>query len=184
MLQEIWKDIPGYEGLYQVSNLGRVKSLDRFVKTGMGTRHQEEIIVKPTTLNGGYLKIRLYKDGTTSGRLVHRLVAEMFKPNIENKTDVNHKNGDKTDNRVDNLEWVSHKENMQHAFAMGLIGGKHFLNNKGSKAVSQYDENMTLIETYPSMHEAERKTGIRQGIISTSVHRGSKVGGYIWKLAD
>ena len=181
---EVWKDIAGYEGLYQISNLGRVKSLEREVKVGRGTRHQAELIVKQETLNNGYLRVRLSKNGDMSGYLVHRLVAKMFIPNVANWTEVNHKNGVKTDNYVENLEWISHKENMRHAFRTGLSGGEHFLNNKGSKAVSQYDRNMVLIATYPSMHEAERKTGIAQGRISISAYRGFKAGGYFWKFAE
>jgi hypothetical protein len=170
-MQEIWKDIQGYEGLYQVSNLGRVKRV-----SGK--------ILKPENLNKkSYLRVRLYKNKIGKHHLIHRIVAEAFVPNLRNAEEVNHKNGDKQDNKVTNLEWITHKENMQHAFKNGLAGGEHFRNNKGSKPVAQYTEKMELIAVYPSRHEAERKTGIYQGRISRSVQSGCKAGGFFWKNA-
>lgn len=101
MIEE-WKDIKGYEGLYQVSNLGRVKSLKRgSIRFG-------------TLTHENYLRLKLYKDGTYKNKNVHRLVAETFIPNPENKPTVNHIDEDKTNNMVSNLEWATIKENLNH----------------------------------------------------------------------
>ena len=103
---EIWKDVKGYEGEYLVSNMGRVKS----IKKKFGTLHQETIL-KPATIWTGYLRVGLVKDKKSKSIFVHRLVAQEFIPNPENKPIINHINGDRTDNRVENLEWCTQKEN-------------------------------------------------------------------------
>lgn len=105
---EIWKDIKGYEGIYQVSNLGNIKSLPRKYKNG---RTEKEIIKKPSKLPKGYLRIPLCKNGKTKYYYVHRLVAETFIPNLEKLPCINHKDCKTANNNVDNLEWVSYKEN-------------------------------------------------------------------------
>lgn len=105
---EIWKDVIGYEGLYQVSNLGNVKSLGNEFS-------RKERLLKLSFQSKGYLTVVLQKDAKRKMVLVHRLVAEHFILNIYNKPQVNHINGIKTNNRVENLEWVSHRENLDHA---------------------------------------------------------------------
>lgn len=188
-MQEIWKDIAGYEGLYQVSNLGRVKSLERYTQNHGKPQHHPEQIKKPSDKKRkgvlqGYLALQLYKNNEGKNFHVHRLVAEAFIPNPENKRTVNHKNGDKHDNRVENLEWTTYSENNVHAYQTGLNDSSHRRNRKGSIPVSQYDEEMNLIATYPSMREAERQTGIDCASISLGVIKGWKYGGFIWKKAQ
>lgn len=120
-MREIWKDIKCYENLYQVSNLGRVRSLDHYGSNGVSMILYRGKILKPWfDGRGNYLQVTLSKDNKHKKHQVHRLVAETFLPNIENKREVNHKNAIKTDNRLDNLEWVTSKENKEHAKAMGL----------------------------------------------------------------
>jgi NUMOD4 motif/HNH endonuclease len=111
---ELWKDVKGYEGLYQVSNQGRVKSLRKM----SGSCYRKERILKTQTrlTKDGYCRASLNRHGKARDVRVNRLVAEIFLPNPENKPTVNHKNGIKSDNRVENLEWETREENMQHAY--------------------------------------------------------------------
>lgn len=115
---EIWCDVIGYEGLYQVSNLGRMKSFHR---------RQVKLLNLETDLNG-YIRCGLYKEGKTKHAFVHVLVAQAFIPNPEGKRQVNHIDGSKSNNRVENLEWLTPSENIAHAFDLGLrkSGCEHF----------------------------------------------------------
>jgi hypothetical protein len=122
-MTEIWKDIKGYEGLYQVSNLGNVKSLSYRNHTSFSER---ELILKPWCLKG-YKGISLTRNNKPRRRLLHRLVAQAFIPNPENKPEVNHKDFDHGNNYVENLEWMTPKENVRHA----IEGGR--MDNRGEK---------------------------------------------------
>ena len=140
VMEEEWRDIKGYEGVYQVSNFGRVKSCERevhFVKnTGTKfTKHFRERILSPNLSTPGYLTVMLYKDNCNGGpkqsrRLqIHRLVAEAFIPNPNNYPQINHKDEDKSNNCVDNLEWCTRKYNMNY----GTLPSRISVKNKGRK---------------------------------------------------
>lgn len=126
MNNEIWKPIVGYEGLYEVSNLGRVKSLPRLKSSGIGKRNyitEEKILVKVNCL--GYDCVNLYKDKKGKMFKVHRLVCENFLEKVDGKELVNHKDGNKKNNNLYNLEWCTSKENALHAFEIGLSKRKY-----------------------------------------------------------
>lgn len=153
-MDEHWKDIQEYEGLYQVSNKGRVKSLN-YNHTG------KEKIMKPKTIRKtGYLYIALHKHGKQEYTSVHRLVAEAFIPNPNNLPQVNHKDENKTNNRVDNLEWCTAKYNLEYNNGQKRRACSR-TNGKLSKQIAQYtfDLPCELIKVWPSMSEIERQTG-------------------------
>lgn len=140
MQNEIWKDIRGYVGLYQVSNLGRVRSLDRYIEVNSRkpyTRHKRGQILKPTPDKDGYLIVGLCKKKCR----VSRITATEFINNPNNYEQVNHKNGDKEDNSVENLEWCSNKYNQEHAYAIGLKKTLKFarIDKQSSKVINIYD---------------------------------------------
>ena len=133
---EVFKCIAGYENIYQISNCGRVKSLKKVVDRGKCHRVFDECILKPGIDKKGYLRCSLSHNGKSKTFKIHRLVAEAFIPNPENKPQVNHINGDKLNNNVSNLEWCDQSENMKHACKMGLklLGGE---NNPASKLTAK-----------------------------------------------
>ena len=161
---EEWRDIKGYEGKYMVSNLGRVKSLN-YRRTG------KEKIMEGVDNGKGYLYVALWKDGKYKSCRINRLVAQAFLENPQNLPEVNHKNEDKTDNRVENLEWCSRQYNIEYSKAKAVIGI-----NKVSG----------LILEFPSASEASRQMGISQGSITMCCQgKGYKsAGGYVWFYAD
>jgi hypothetical protein len=115
-MEEIWKPVNGYEGLYEVSNFGKVKCLNRS-------------IIKRHSIMGRYPALKLSKNGKKTHFLIHRLVALHFMPNPQNKPQINHINGDRNDFRIENLEWSTQHENMQHAYRTGLYS----TDNKGTR---------------------------------------------------
>ena len=185
-MAEVWKDVEGYEGLYQVSDLGRVKSLDRWRYNAILKGERQLIrgtVRKAHPDRRGYLKVTLYKDGKRTTFPVHRLVAEAFIPNPENKPQINHKDGCKVNNSVDNLEFCTRAENMAHAFGTGLNSPERHWNCNGSKPVAQYDKNMTLLKVYPSIGEAARAGFSVSLIIHCCKGQRKTHRGYIWKYA-
>lgn len=185
---EIWKDIEGYENLYQVSNYGRVRSVDRYVNyLRGGKRLMKGKIIKQTSTTLGYKQVKLCKDGKSKNNLIHRLVAESFIPNQYNLPEVNHIDENKSNNRVDNLEWVTHRYNVNYGTAqqrrVEKQKGKQLNRKDQSKPVLQYTFDGEFVAEYPSIHEAKRQTGITNISFCCSCKRKS-AGGYIWKYKE
>lgn len=159
---ENWVDIQGYEGYYQISDLGRIQSLDRFL--GFGNRTRKGAIMKQT--KDEYLKVQFHVNGKKISLRVHRLLAIQFIPNPDNKPQVNHINGNKYDNRLDNLEWNTVNENIKHAYDfLGKVTpmkGKFGKECPNSKIVSCD----TLGIIFNSASEAANKLGIGVSRIS------------------
>lgn len=162
---EEWKDIKGYEGIYQVSNEGRVKSLERDIKINdNGTvRHQYDHILKPKKDNKGYLILSLCNDGKRKFYKVNRLVAQAFIENPDNLPCTNHKNCIPGDNRVENLEWCDYLYNNHYGNRIEKASAKMVNNPKISKIVYKYSLDDELIAEYPSANEAQRDMGIKVG---------------------
>lgn len=160
---EIWKQVIGYEGIYEVSNLGNIKSIGRyrFVKRNMSKCFFKELILKSGTSNG-YLGVILNKECFRKRFSTHRLVAEAFIPNPENKPQVNHINGIKKDNRVQNLEWNTASENTQHAIKLGLLKilkGENRYNSKLKKDDVLFIRNSILKTKYlAEIYKVDQRT--------------------------
>lgn len=144
--QEIWKDIPGYEGQYQVSNLGNVISLRRYCRHTKGyVNHNAPKLRKPHINTSGYYHIRLLKEGLDKSVSVHILVARAFIPNPDGKIQINHIDSNRLNNRVDNLEWCTPRENLLHAYrsgnkkSAGKYNGNSKLNEQDAIQISSLD---------------------------------------------
>lgn len=167
-MTEIWKDIPGYEGLYQVSDYGRVK---RSFKNG------KENVLSGKIDKDGYTWVILSKNQRKKYVHVHRLVADAFIPNVENKPQVNHKDRNKQNNSANNLEWVTGSENMLHTFATGRKIHR--------RPIVQYTRNMEVVSFWNSIREAGRTLRISESNINACCHnRFPTAGGYIWRYRE
>jgi hypothetical protein len=163
-MDDTWKDVIGYEGLYTISNTGEIKSLRR------------NRIIKSWVYSKYYI-ISLSNNNVRRTLYLHRLIANHFIPNPENKTQVNHIDGNKLNNSISNLEWVTCSENIKHAYDIGLIEshmkGKTSKLHHNSKPVYQYDRDGLFINEYDSCQDASSATGISKGNIC-SCARGEK----------
>lgn len=169
MEREIWRDIKGYEGLYQISNLGRIRKY---------------IILKQFLSHRGYLTTQLSKKNKSKTFLVHRLVAKTFIPKINDKNQVNHKDGNKTNNKVENLEWCTNKENNTHAWKNGLM--KRVVENN-KKEVAQYTKEGKLVKVWSSITEASNSiNGSFSAISACCRHKpyAKTAYGYKWEFAN
>lgn len=183
MENEVWKDIKGYEGLYQISNLGRVKRLCEWVGNKYAKKYvKKQSILKGTLDNVGYITVTLSKNSKNKKYRVHRLVSQFFIPNPDNFPQVNHIDGNKQNNNVNNLEWCDNNYNIHHAIKNGLWGHR---SDNIKKKVNQYDINNIYINSYESITEAEKKLGINNTSISQCCKGKRKTaGGYIWKYVE
>lgn len=182
-MEEIWKDIPSYEGYYQVSNLGNFRSLPRIIKyKSNGTRNYPSKVLLTETTKDNYQRIVLMKDGVKARYQAHRLVALTFIPNPDNKPLINHIDGNKSNNVVTNLEWCTASENMIHADNTGL---RDMSNHQPSNS-----KKIKCIETgeiFASYAKAVKWLGKSNTSVSTLV-RGTRVYGkafgYHWEFID
>jgi hypothetical protein len=192
MENEIWRPIAGFEGLYEVSNCGRIKSLAR-LKSGKirGAHRLEEKIKSQNNNNMGYPCVTLTKDGKKSPYLVHRLVAKAFISNDENLPVVNHKNGLPSDSRAENLEWCTQKQNINHAIdVLGKRVGEHGNHSKGFDNYKSipvlFKSTNGEIQVFENYFAAAKALGYHRGTISDKL-RGvispfTKCGGEIFKI--
>lgn len=186
---EIWRDIKGYEGIYQVSSEGRIKSLRRVDKSN----HIVNEKIKDTIVNKyGYEMVTLWLNGSCKTLRVHRLVAEAFIPNPENKPCIDHINTIKTDNRVVNLKWASSKENCNNPISKqhlsnalkGNTNSKYGKMHHNSKKVYQYDKEGNFIREWDTVSDVARQLGVSQGNISSCcMGLRCTAYGFIWKYA-
>ena len=176
-MKEIWKDIPNYETLYQVSTLGRVKSL------GNRSNHKKEKIMKQRLTHKGYLRLSLCKNGIQKQKMVHRLIAETFIPNPNNYEQVNHKDGNKQNNNINNLEWCNNSYNQLHANKLGLNDNRvKRIKEVCNKKVIQLSLNGVKLNEFDSLKDASYKTGCSYKAMSLCATGKTKSsGGYIWK---
>ena len=166
---EEWRDIPGYEGFYKISNIGNLYSVKR------------KKILKPSYTDVGYLHITLYKKSSEKTFSIHRLVAMAFIPNPHNLPCINHKDEVKDNNNVNNLEWCTYSYNNHYGTARQRLRESH-LNHKSLSIPVICLLNENVVQEYPSLREAERITGIKnQNISSCCRGKNKTAGGYVWR---
>jgi len=178
MEEEEWRDVVGYEGKYQISNKGNSRSL----VDSWGNPKPKPLLLKLHPETKGYLQVRFSKDGKQKTFKVHRLVALAFIPNPLGLPEVNHKDEDKTNNCVGNLEWCDHLYNIRYGTGIRRNANIHTNNPKRSKIVLQLDKEGNLIREWPSISEIKRQLGYNQGHVSECC-RGERAHhkGYVWK---
>lgn len=191
-MEETFRDIIDFEGWYKISTNGLTESLDRYVKEkGDTLQLKKGKQLKPVPNEKGYLRVGLCKNGKRKWYKVHRLVAMTFPDLVEwtedakgkpfDELEVNHKNENKLDNRVENLQWCTHTDNINWGTCLDRSSEKHINHPLKSKPVIQYTLDMVFVAEYPSAAEAERQTGIgNQHICNCRNGKRKSAGGYIW----
>ena len=185
-MEEIWKPIKGYEELYEISNIGRVKSLPKVVDLGFAKQNRVEKFLRPIPDGKGYLMVWLFKNQVKKMWKVHRLVADAFIPNPHSKPQVDHINADKTDNRLCNLRWCTEKENFHNPISYKRNSESKFeCKNHHAKSVEQYAINGDYIKTWSCINDVKRELGFHHSHISQCCSGKRNVAyGFIWKYAD
>lgn len=175
---EVWQDIPGYEGLYQASTYGRIKSVERTVSFGNRKRTIKSRILKPFFCTSGYLAVKM-PDGT---KMIHRLISLTFISNPQNLREINHKSEVKTENQVWNLEWCSSKYNSNYGTHKQRLSDKNKNHPSMSKSVIQYSVDGKFIASYPSLREAERVANFNHGNLSQAILKQKTAYGFKWQF--
>ena len=192
-MEEIWKDIKGYEGLYQVSNLGNVRSLDILINCkgarGIDKHIRKGRILKKVINTKGYYYINLSKKSKIKNTRVHRLVAKAFIENPNNYKIINHIDGNKLNNRVDNLEWCTFSHNNKDAYKQGLKKptwkGKYNNLHPLSKKVCQYDLEGNFIKEWDNASDIKRQLGYcAENIRNCCKGRRKKAHNFMWKYKE
>lgn len=174
-MKEVWKDINGYEGKYEISNLGRIRSL----KNNCGNNRKEPLILKQSTDKRGYLRVGLSKNNKQKLFLMHRLVAQAFIPNLKNLPQVNHKDENKQNNNVINLEWCNNKYNINYGTR------KEKISEKFGRKILQFDLNGNFISEWNGTCKASRELKINEGNIWECCNKKRKTAGkYFWKYKE
>ena len=173
-MKEQWKDIPDYKGLYQISNLGRVKSFRQSSKYGC----QKEYILKPAIANNGYAQVTLYDNTKKRKFLVHRLVATAFIPNPSNFPQINHKDENRLNNSIENLEWCTAEYN--NAYGTARIRATDTL----SKPIEQVDIYGRVVAVYRSARIASELLNYSLPAIRTAIKKHSQTQGFYWRYSD
>lgn len=182
-MQEIWKDIEDFEGMYQISNLGRVRSLGMsFTRTDFKPYTRKPQFMKPIKNRVGYLSVELHNKGYSKRYLIHRLVAQAFIPNKDNLPEINHIDENKTNNCVDNLEWCTHKYNSTYGTRATRIKDT-IKKTKKAVPVLMYSKDGVLLSRFEAINEAALTMNISCGSIVECCKgkRRKSAGGYVWK---
>ena len=184
MTEEIWKDVVGWEGLYQVSSLGRVKSLPRLNRTPTTTYISKERLLTPQLSKGGYYRVVLSKDGKSKHFFIHRLVAEAF-IGVNKGMTINHKDEDKSNNRADNLEYMTRAENVRYGTGIKRSAASRKISPKICIAVNQYSIDGHFIKRYISSMSAIEENnwkGCGCRILLSCRRKLHTAYGYVWRF--
>lgn len=188
MIKEIWKEISGFDGLYKVSNHGRIKTVSRVVDFGLNTRVVKETVRKLKPKPDGYLSVVIYSNHKQHTLYVHRLVAKEFCDGYNESLQVNHKDGNRKNNYFENLEWCTSSQNHKHAYSVlnrrCYMTGRTGTLSCRSKPIAQYTLDGVLIKNFDSAATAQRELGIGESLIRRCLYGKTKQAkGFIWRYA-